>query len=95
MLVTIPVLGLRASLLVFRGLDVSALSIAQIALAIVVAFVAASLAANWWRSLADRGRTPWLSLWLVPLALAVLAYGRALPTPTDHMPITQLALARG
>jgi undecaprenyl-diphosphatase len=88
MLVTIPVLGLRAGLLVFRGLDLSALPFAQIALAIVVAFVAASLAASWWRSLADKSRTPWLSLWLVPLALATLAYGRALPTPTDHMKLS-------
>jgi len=87
MLITIPVLLLRTSLLVFEGLDVGALPVAQIALAVVVAFVTASLAASWWRSLADRGRTPWLSLWLVPLALAVLAYGRALPRPTDNMPI--------
>lgn len=91
MLVTIPVLGLRTSLLAFRGLDLSALPVAQIALAVVVAFVTASLAATWWRSLADKSRTPWLSLWLVPLALAVLAYGRALPRPTDHMKVTATA----
>jgi undecaprenyl-diphosphatase len=92
MLATIPVMTLRAGLLLFEGVDGTGLPLAQIALALCVTFVTASLAASWWRSLADKSRTSWLSLWLVPLSLAMLAYGRALPTPTDHMPISQGAV---
>lgn len=59
-----------------------------LALAVTVAFVSASIAASWWKMLCERGRTPWLGVWLVPLALALIGYGRALPHPTDPLPLS-------
>ncbi len=53
-------------------------STGDIALSVVAAFVGASLGASWWRALCERQRTPRLALWLVPLGLALLSYGRAL-----------------
>ncbi len=68
----------------------------ELALAVTVAFVTASLAASWWKALCEREGTPWLGLWLVPLALALVGYGRALPHPTDPLPLSaHPARARG
>jgi undecaprenyl-diphosphatase len=98
LLVTIPVLGLRSARLLYSGeahlLGDPALAPGHIALALVVAFVCASLAANWWRALAEKNRTPWLALWLVPLSLAVLAYDRALPEPLNETDRTTRPLMR-
>ncbi len=65
----------------------------QLALAVTVAFVAASVAAAWWKTLCEKGLTPWLGVWLVPLALALIGYSRALPHPTDRLPISRGQLA--
>jgi undecaprenyl-diphosphatase len=66
------------------------LETAGVAIALVVAFVAALLGASLWRAICDRRRTALLALWLVPLALAILAYGRALPHPTTDLPLSVL-----
>jgi undecaprenyl-diphosphatase len=66
----------------------------RIALGLLLAFVAAILAAGWWRALCERGRTAWLGLWLVPLSLAMLAYGRSLPNPADYTPTAPQAATR-
>jgi undecaprenyl pyrophosphate phosphatase UppP len=44
-------------------------------MSVLVAALAAGLAAGWWRSLCRKNRGPWLGLWLVPLSLALFAYG--------------------
>jgi undecaprenyl-diphosphatase len=61
---------------------------AGVAIAAVVAFVAALLAASLWRAICERQRTALLALWLLPLALAILGYGRALPHPTTDLPLS-------
>jgi undecaprenyl-diphosphatase len=50
-----------------------------LAIGVVIAFLAAQLAASLLRSLVARRRLPALSLWIIPLGLALLAYARALP----------------
>lgn len=68
--------------------DGVALDGAAIALVLGVAFGAALLAAGLWRTLCERHHTPRLALWLLTLALAILAYGRALPHPTADLPVS-------
>jgi undecaprenyl-diphosphatase len=46
---------------------------------LVLAFVGARVASEVLRSLGDRRRVAWLSLWTIPLGLATIAYARALP----------------
>jgi undecaprenyl-diphosphatase len=83
LLISVPTLAVDAvKLLAARGtqaLSMAALPLGDIALAVTVAFVAASLAAAWWRALCESSRTAWLGGWLVPLALALVGYSRALP----------------
>ncbi|MEZ4445745.1 MAG: undecaprenyl-diphosphate phosphatase [Polyangiaceae bacterium] len=87
MMITLPVLGFRAAMAFFRGQPFAPFELGEVVLVVVVSFLAATLAAGWWRHLAARSRTAWLSLWLVTLSLAILAYGRALPRPTDYLPL--------
>ncbi len=81
LLIALPVTAFGAVLSWLGGSGLAPLDAGMAALGAMVAFVGASIAASWWRRLADKNRTAWLSLWLVPLSLAVLAYGRALPQP--------------
>jgi undecaprenyl-diphosphatase len=81
MMVSVPVMALQGARLAFVHPDFAALGSAQLALTVVLAFVTASLAASWWKGLCERRESAWLSLWVLPLGLAVLAYGRALPDP--------------
>ncbi len=53
-----------------------------VALGLVLVFVSAAVASEALRSLAERRRLGVLSLWMIPLGLAMLAYARALPLPT-------------
>jgi undecaprenyl-diphosphatase len=85
MMVSVPVMALTGARLAFVHPDFDALGAAEIALAVTLAFVTASLGATWWKALCERQRSAWLSLWVVPLALAVLAYGRALPDPSEPL----------
>ncbi|WP_437991815.1 undecaprenyl-diphosphate phosphatase [Sorangium sp. So ce145] len=50
-----------------------------VALGLLAAFVSAAAAASALRALAERRRVGALSLWVVPLGLAMVAYARALP----------------
>ena len=86
MMVSIPVMGLHAARVMLGGASLEDVTAGQLALAVLLAFVTASLAASWWKVLCERSRTMVLTLWLVPLSLALLAYGRALPHPVDRMP---------
>lgn len=81
LMISAPVLTLELlrSLLQTASLDTLG---AEAALGAVIAFVAATLAVGAWRVLCERHRTALLSLWLLPLALAMVGYGRALPIPT-------------
>jgi undecaprenyl-diphosphatase len=95
LLVSAPVLAFRAARRWLTHPDWSVgMSGSEIALVIVVAFSGAALAAAWWRALAEKHRTPLLSMWLVPLGLAVLAYDRALPAMADARPPQRVALCR-
>lgn len=78
LVISLFMLGLRGTRTLVAGGMGAALSAGALALALVAAFIGASLGARWWKSLCERQRTPWLALWLVPLGLAVLSYGRAL-----------------
>jgi undecaprenyl-diphosphatase len=84
LMVSVPVMALEAGRAFFNPPAMAHLDAARIVLALLLAFVSASLAASWWRALCERGRTAWLGLWLVPLSLALLAYGRALPNPATY-----------
>jgi undecaprenyl pyrophosphate phosphatase UppP len=83
LLISIPTLGIEAMKLVAarggQALHLGAMPLGDIALAVMVAFLCASLAAVWWRALCESSRIAWLGAWLVPLALALIGYGRALP----------------
>lgn len=78
MMVAVFVLALRVTRTFLQVSVLAVLGPGEMALAVVAAFVGASLGASWWRSLCEQRRTPRLALWLVPLGLAVLGYGRAL-----------------
>ena len=84
LMVSVPVMALQGARLAFVRPDFGALGNAQLALTLVLAFVTASLAASWWKGLCERRESAWLSLWVLPLGLAVLAYGRALPDPQSR-----------
>ncbi len=49
---------------------------AELALALVSAFLCASVAAGYTRALLARGRFGWLGLWQIPLGLATIVYAR-------------------
>lgn len=89
-LITIPSLALAAIRLFAEPTTLlgGGPAAGELALAVTVAFVSASVAASWWKLLCERARTPWLGAWLVPLALALIGYGRALPHPTDPLPLS-------
>jgi undecaprenyl-diphosphatase len=76
MMITLPVMALEIALGVLRP-GVREIDVGSAALVLTLALVAGSLGASVWRTLCHKHRTFWLSLWLVPLALALLAYGRA------------------
>jgi undecaprenyl-diphosphatase len=78
---SIPVLSLSFALDALAARPSSAVPGGELVMAASVAFVGALGAAAAWRWLAHRERSAWLALWLSSLALAVLAYGRALPAP--------------
>jgi len=77
LLVTAPILCFDIAVWLAR--DAGSLPSGDAALTIAVSFLSASLAARCWRSLCDQQRTVWLNLWLVPVALALITYGRSLP----------------
>ncbi len=60
----------------------AALDTGTLALGLVLAFLSAAVATEVLRSLAERRRLGVLSLWTIPLGLAMLAYARALPLPS-------------
>lgn len=67
-------------LAVFLGASrVGAALIVLLWLGLVITFLAALLASGARIRLVERRRLPALSLWIIPLGLALLAYARALP----------------
>jgi len=60
----------------------AALDTGTVALGLVLVFVSAAVASEVLRSLTERRRLAALSLWTLPLGLAMLAYARALPLPS-------------
>jgi undecaprenyl-diphosphatase len=86
LMVSVPVMELGGARLVLERPDFSALDASQMTLAMLLSFVAAALGASWFKALCERHRAAALSLWLVPLSLAILAYSRALPDPMEAIP---------
>lgn len=93
MLISVPVMALQGARLALEAPRVGALGVGWFALVVSLSCVAALVGANLWRALCERNRTPLLGLWLVPLALAVLAYGRALPQPVEQLPVKAASAA--
>ena len=85
---SVPVLSLALARDLFAG-GPSAMPVGggELLLGAVLAFLGALVGAAAWRWLAHRERSAWLGLWLSSLALAVMAYGRALPPPGMAPPI--------
>lgn len=92
LLLTIPVLGISALHALFTstgtlagvdGLTASA--------GVIVALSSAAMALVALRALVSRQRLAWLGLWLVPLGLATIAYGRALALAPASPPVIVLA----
>ena len=79
LLISVPLIALETTVWFAEQGSAASLFRGQAALTLLVSFLLAALAATWWRALCERRRTAWLNLWLVPLSLALLAYGRALP----------------
>jgi undecaprenyl-diphosphatase len=78
---TLPSLFFASARGLARGADLSRIDPGDLALGLVVTFLAALLASGVLSRLVERRRLPILALWLVPLGLAWLAYARALPAP--------------
>jgi undecaprenyl-diphosphatase len=78
-LITVP--ALLASLLgqLVAGRSFGGIDAGACALALLVAFLAASAAAAALQDVIARGKLTLFALWLVPIGLATLAYARALP----------------
>jgi undecaprenyl-diphosphatase len=80
LLITVPSLLLAAAKSYTGAANAGGFEAGALAIGVVIAFLAARLAAAALRSLAFRRRLPALSLWIIPLGLALLAYARALPS---------------
>ncbi len=87
LLMSVPVMALQVARLALETPKVGMLGGGLITLVALLSCAGALLGASLWRALCERNRTVWLSLWLVPLALAVLGYGRALPQPVEQLPV--------
>jgi undecaprenyl-diphosphatase len=79
LLITLPSLLLAAAPGLARGAELPGIDPGDLALGLVVTFLAALLASGVLSSLVERRRLPALALWIIPLGLALLAYARALP----------------
>jgi undecaprenyl-diphosphatase len=81
LLLSLPVLAITfAEGLIAPGAG-AAVEIGTMIAALLVAFLAASLACVILRTMVVRGRLAMFALWLMPLGLAMIAYARALPSP--------------
>jgi undecaprenyl-diphosphatase len=79
LLLTLPSLLLAAARGLAAGAELGGIDPGDLALGLVVTFLAALLASGVLFSLVERRRLPALALWIIPLGLALLAYARALP----------------
>lgn len=79
LLITLPSLLLAAARGLARGAELPGIDPGDLALGLVVTFLATLLASGVLSSLVERRRLPALALWIIPLGLALLAYARALP----------------
>jgi undecaprenyl-diphosphatase len=78
LLITVPSLLVAAAGFT-RGAGAGGIDLGALTFGLVTAFLATLLATSFLRVLVDRRRLPALALWIIPLALAMLAYARALP----------------
>jgi undecaprenyl-diphosphatase len=81
-LLTIPSLLLACIQGWIGGPGSAGLDAGAVAMGLLLAFIAASIAGSALRALLDRNRLGALALWTIPLGLAMLAYARALPHPS-------------
>jgi undecaprenyl-diphosphatase len=79
LLLTVPSLLVAAARGLAHGASLGGIDPGALAFSLVTALLTTLLATSLLRSLGDRRRLSALALWIIPLALAMLAYARALP----------------
>lgn len=93
LLLSLPVLAITFAEGLIAGSDAAAVEAGTMIAALLVAFLAASLACVMLRTMVARGRLAMFALWLMPLGLAMIAYARALPEPESPPPASSLELS--